>query len=51
MSHVQEPMVSVITPLYNSSASIRETLDSLLAQTYQNWESVLIDDGSSDDTA
>ncbi len=31
--------VSIITPLYNSAAFIRETLDSLLAQTYTNWES------------
>lgn len=45
------PKVSVITPLYNSSAVIRATLDSLLAQTYDQWESILIDDGSTDDTA
>lgn len=45
------PKVSVITPLYNSAAFIRGTLDSLLAQTYANWESVLVDDGSIDDTA
>jgi len=42
--------VSIITPLYNSAAFIRETLDSLLAQTYTNWESLLIDDGSTDGT-
>jgi glycosyltransferase involved in cell wall biosynthesis len=45
------PLVSVITPLYNSSAFIGATLDSLLAQTYTNWESILVDDGSTDDTA
>ena len=43
--------VSVITPLYNSSAFIRGTLDSLINQTYTNWESILVDDGSTDDTA
>jgi glycosyltransferase involved in cell wall biosynthesis len=45
------PKVSVITPLYNSSAFIRETLDSLRAQTFADWESILVDDGSKDDTA
>lgn len=45
------PKVSVITPLYNSAAFIRGTLDSLLAQTYTDWESILVDDGSTDDTA
>lgn len=45
------PKVTVITPLYNSSAFIRATLDSLKAQTFTNWESILIDDGSTDDTA
>jgi glycosyltransferase involved in cell wall biosynthesis len=45
------PKVSVVTPLYNSSAFIRRTLDSLLAQTYANWECLLVDDGSTDDTA
>ncbi|HEX7177448.1 MAG TPA: glycosyltransferase family 2 protein [Pyrinomonadaceae bacterium] len=45
------PKVSVITPLYNSSAFIRATLDSLRAQTYEDWESILVDDGSTDDTA
>lgn len=47
----EQPKVTVVTPLYNSSAFIRATLDSLLAQTYTNWESILVDDGSTDDTA
>lgn len=46
-----ENKVSIITPLYNSSAFIRETLASLLNQTNTNWESILVDDGSTDDTA
>src|SRR5215208_4471602 len=44
------PQVTVITPLYNSSAFIRDTLDSLRGQTFTNWESILVDDGSTDDT-
>ena len=45
------PLVSVITPLYNSASFISGTLDSLLAQTCADWESILVDDGSEDDTA
>ncbi|HEX5705408.1 MAG TPA: glycosyltransferase [Pyrinomonadaceae bacterium] len=46
-----QPKVSIITPLYNSALIVRPTLESIIGQTYQNWESILVDDGSSDDTA
>jgi len=44
-------MVSIIVPLYNSQELIRDTLESLLAQTYRPFEVVLVDDGSTDGTA
>lgn len=43
-------LVSVITPTYNSETYIQETIESVLQQTYPNWEMVIVDDGSSDQT-
>lgn len=42
--------ISVLTPSYNDGISITKTLDSLKNQTYTDWESIIIDDGSTDDT-
>lgn len=42
--------ISILTPTYNDSKSIEETLMSIINQTYSNWESIIIDDGSTDNT-
>lgn len=42
--------VSVITAVYNSSSTLRETVGSVVAQDYDNWELLLIDDCSTDDS-
>ncbi|WP_341528430.1 trifunctional glycosyltransferase/class I SAM-dependent methyltransferase/polysaccharide deacetylase [Nostoc sp. UHCC 0302] len=42
--------VSVIIPAYDCGETIRKTLSSLLVQTYTEWEAIVVDDGSSDDT-
>lgn len=43
-------LVSIIIPSYNSERYISQTIDSVLARTYQNWEMVIKDDVSSDNS-
>ncbi|WP_146069550.1 glycosyltransferase family 2 protein [Arthrobacter sp. B0490] len=45
------PLVSVIVPVYNSAATIERALASVLAQSYGNWELLVVDDASTDDSA
>ncbi|MET3020016.1 glycosyltransferase family 2 protein [Flavobacterium hydatis] len=44
------PLVSIIIPTYNRANLIGETLNSILVQTYENWECIIVDDGSTDNT-
>ena len=43
-------LVSIITPTYNSKEFIREAIQSVQSQTYEYWEMLIVDDASSDDT-
>lgn len=47
---IPEPLVSIIVPVYNCEAYIKECVDSLVNQSYKNLEIILIDDGSKDDS-
>ncbi|MCL6461546.1 MAG: glycosyltransferase family 2 protein [Flavobacterium micromati] len=47
---MQNPLVSIITPCYNSEKFIQETIQSVQNQTYQNWEMIIVDDASTDNT-
>lgn len=43
-------MISVVIPLYNKEKSVRATLESVRAQTYKDWECIVVDDGSTDNS-
>ena len=45
-----DELVSIITPTYNCGKFIARTIDSVLGQSYKNWEMIIVDDCSTDDT-
>jgi glycosyltransferase involved in cell wall biosynthesis len=47
---MEKPLVSIVLPVYNGSRYLEEAIDSCLAQTYTNWELIVVDDCSTDET-
>lgn len=45
------PTVAIVVPAYNAAATVADTLESVIAQTFEDWELVVVDDGSTDATA
>lgn len=50
MDKSYNPTISIIIPVYNCEKFIQRCYDSIYNQTYQNWEAIFINDGSTDNT-
>ena len=48
--NVKVPFFSIIMPVYNAASYIRECLESILSQDFEDWEAIIVDDGSTDDS-
>ena len=50
MEKFEKELVSIITPMYNGERFVAKTIESVLNQYYKNWEMIIIDDGSKDNS-
>lgn len=45
-----KPYISIIVPFWNAATTLKRCIDSIVEQTYENWELILVDDGSTDES-
>lgn len=50
-NHTSSPLVSIVTPVFNSERYLDQFIGSIRSQTLQDWELILVDDGSADSSA
>src|SRR5215208_2676505 len=50
MMNLSQPLVSIVTPVHNEASHLPECIESVLAQTYQNWDYTIVDNQSTDHT-
>jgi hypothetical protein len=48
--NVRAPAVSIVLPVYNGARFLAQSIESVLAQTFRDWELIVVDDASSDQT-
>lgn len=49
-SQMNEPLFSLLIANYNNGNYLQEAIDSVLSQSYKNWEIIIVDDGSTDNS-
>ena len=49
-NRLTDPLITIITPTYNREVMVQTTIQSVINQTFRNWELIIIDDGSTDNT-
>ena len=47
---INEPVISIVLPVYNGARYLHEAIESIISQTFTQWELIVVDDGSTDES-